>query len=76
VTTAATIVTAFVVLIVCATIWHFVAKNAAKDDAAREAALRVETEKEVQRQRAAYDAPGVTEAAAQDVPKRKRRTKA
>jgi hypothetical protein len=41
--------------------------------AARDAALGIETAKEVQSQRAAYDAPGVAESAAQDVPKRKHR---
>jgi hypothetical protein len=55
-----------------ATVWHFVDKSATE----HKAALRIETEKALQRQRAAYDAPGVAVAAAQDVPKRKHRKKA
>jgi hypothetical protein len=61
-------------LIAVATVWHFAAKHAT-ESAAREAALRIETAKAVQRQRAAYDAAGVAESAAQDVPKRKHRKK-
>jgi hypothetical protein len=54
-----------------ATVWHFVDKSATE----HKAALRIETEKALQRQRAAYDAECVAQAAAQDVPKRKHRKK-
>jgi hypothetical protein len=52
------------------------AANRKSDTAARNAALRVETAKSVQRQRAREDAAGVAEAAAQDKPRRKHRKKA
>lgn len=55
-----------------ATVWHFVDKSATE----HKAALRIETEKALQRQRAAYDAQCVAQSAAQDVvPKRKHRKK-
>ena len=60
-------------LLAVATVWYCAIRIAAKDDAARDAALGIETARAVQSQRAAYDAPGVAESAAQDVPKRKHR---
>jgi hypothetical protein len=68
-TTFPTLLVVLFFLIACATIWHFTTKQ----NAARDAALRIETAKAVQKQRAAYDAACVAEAAAQDVPKRKHR---
>jgi uncharacterized membrane protein len=59
------------IVIVVGLLWVLDARNGA----ARDAALKIETAKEVQRQRAAYDAPGVAQSAAQDVPKRKHRKK-
>ena len=58
-----------VVAIVAALVWVLDRRNAE----AHEAALRIETARTVQSQRAVYDAPGVAESAAQDVPKRKHR---
>jgi hypothetical protein len=58
-------------LIGAATFWHFNVNVRARD-----AALRVETAKAVQSQRAKYDAQCVAQSAAQDVvPKRKHRKK-
>jgi hypothetical protein len=59
-------------LIGVATIWHFNEKANERNKAA-EAALRVETAKTVQAQRAREDAAGVAEAAAQEPVKRKHR---
>lgn len=46
--------------------------SADREAVRREAALRIETEKTIQAQRALEDAPGVTQAAAQERPRRKR----
>lgn len=66
------LVIVFLFLIGVATIWHFNEK-ANERSKAKDAALRIETAKIVQAQRAAYDAAGVAESAAQDIPKRKHR---
>jgi hypothetical protein len=50
------------------------ALNRKSDTAARDAALRIETAKAVQEQRAAYDAPGVAPQAAQERTRRARKT--
>lgn len=49
------------------------ALNRPRTSKAHEAALRVETAKAIQAQRAAHDAPCVSPQAARDVPKRKPR---
>ena len=59
-----------VVAIVTVLLWVLDVRNGA----ARDAALKIETAKEVQRQRAAYDAPGVAQSAAQE-PVRKHKKK-
>ena len=68
------IAVAVLCLIAVATVWYLAIRIAVKDDAAREAALRIETANAVQTQRAREDARCVTQAAAQE-PVRKHRKK-
>ena len=60
-----TILVILLLAIACATVWHFVVRNAERDDALRNAAEREWL--------ASHDAPGVTPSAAQEPAKRKHR---
>lgn len=61
------------VVVVVLALWALDSRNAARAKAAHDAALRIETEKAVQAQRAKEDALCVTTAAAQDRPKRRKK---